>query len=216
MNKIPTVFERDWDGDRSRVLDAPSPGCEWVFAGEGVATRKYDGTCCLILDGLLFRRHEVKLKRVRADRAKRAGQHRDMRLGDVPEGFVKVAENAVPGYEETPELVGWVPVGAGPEDEWHRQAMESLVAYQEFSGAPVLDGTYELVGPKIQGNPESYENHTLVKHSDAEAMEGIVLTFDGIREVLAIHDVEGMVWHHPDGRMAKIKARDFGITRCQR
>ena len=23
--------------------------------------------------------------------------------------------------------------------------------------------------------------------------------------------IEGIVWHHPDGRMAKIKARDFGI-----
>jgi len=26
-------------------------------------------------------------------------------------------------------------------------------------------------------------------------------------------NIEGIVWHHPDGRMAKIKARDFGIKR---
>jgi len=27
-------------------------------------------------------------------------------------------------------------------------------------------------------------------------------------------DVEGIVWHHPDGRMAKLKLRDFGIRRA--
>ena len=56
MKKIPTIFERDWDGDRSRVLDKPSPGCEWVFNSEGVATRKYDGTCAAIINGSLFKR----------------------------------------------------------------------------------------------------------------------------------------------------------------
>ena len=25
-------------------------------------------------------------------------------------------------------------------------------------------------------------------------------------------DIEGIVWHHPDGRMAKIKRRDFGLS----
>jgi hypothetical protein len=39
------------------------------------------------------------------------------------------------------------------------------------------------------------------------------LTFDGIRSTVlalaAIDGCEGVVWHHTDGRMAKIKARDF-------
>ena len=43
MKKIPTMFERDWNGDRSRVVNQVHPGCEWVLAGEGVATRKLDG-----------------------------------------------------------------------------------------------------------------------------------------------------------------------------
>jgi hypothetical protein len=37
--------------------------------------------------------------------------------------------------------------------------------------------------------------------------------FEGLRTWLAENDVEGIVWHHPDGRMAKIKARDFGLKR---
>jgi hypothetical protein len=40
MQKIPTIFERDWNGDRSRVIDKPNPACDWVFRGEGCATRR--------------------------------------------------------------------------------------------------------------------------------------------------------------------------------
>jgi hypothetical protein len=44
MRKIPTLFVRDPD-DRRHVTEQITPGCEWVTAGEGTATRKYDGTC---------------------------------------------------------------------------------------------------------------------------------------------------------------------------
>ncbi|MFF0467058.1 hypothetical protein ACFYPX_06380 [Micromonospora zamorensis] len=36
------------------------------------------------------------------------------------------------------------------------------------------------------------------------------LDHDGLRAWLLAHpDWEGVVWHHPDGRMAKLKRRDF-------
>ena len=48
MRKIPTLYVRDWDGDRRYVLPQVTPGCEWVVVnGEGVATRKFDGTCVM-------------------------------------------------------------------------------------------------------------------------------------------------------------------------
>jgi hypothetical protein len=186
MEKIPTIFERDWDGDRSRVLDQVTPGCEWVFAGEGVATRKLDGTCCMIRDGVLYKRHEVRPGKV------------------IPDGFEHVSGPDA----ETGKVVGWVRVGDGPEDRWHREAWED--AY-----APGLrDGTYELIGPKVQGNPEGLAVHELVPHTVAAlAMLDPERTFDGIRDVLQVAGVEGIVFHHEDGRMAKIKARDFGIRR---
>src|SRR5687768_4156300 len=37
MEKIPTIFDR---GDQFKVVNKPRAGCEWVFAGEGVATEK--------------------------------------------------------------------------------------------------------------------------------------------------------------------------------
>lgn len=183
MKKIPTIFERDWNGDRSRVLDKPHPDCAWVFAGEGIATRKVDGTSCMVRGGRLFKRHAVRLGKAR------------------PVGF-----EAVDHDDETGTLVGWVPVGDGPEDRWHREAFEE---------GDWADGTYELVGPKVQGNPEGYTHHALVFHGDEPAgpIHGIPTSFAELRDCLAANDIEGIVWHHPDGRMAKIKKRDFGLPR---
>lgn len=185
MKKTPTIFARDWLGDRSRVLDSPHPDCGWVFAGEGVPTRKIDGTCCLVKDGVLWKRREVK-----------KGQK-------VPDDFVLSSED-----EETGKTVGWVPVGEGEEDRWHREA---------FAAQPdLVDATYELVGPKIQGNPEGVSAHTLVMHGDGIAgmLDEMPRTFEGLKQYFATHDYEGIVFHHADGRMAKIKARDFGIKRA--
>jgi hypothetical protein len=56
--------------------------------------------------------------------------------------------------------------------------------------------------------------HLLIKHAHALDIDVPELTFDGIRAtVLALAKTdgcEGIVWHHEDGRMVKIKARDFG------
>jgi hypothetical protein len=191
MKKIQTIFERDWDGDRSRVLTQPVAGCEWVFAGEGVATRKYDGTAIAVIEGNVYKRHEV-----------RAGK-------EAPPTFLTA------GYdEETGKHVGWVLAGDGPEDKWLRQA----VPENEVLGFPATsleDGTYELVGPKVQGNPEQYPEHTLVKHLEAETYIVYPRTYENIRDLLSELDIEGFVFHHPDGRMAKIKKRDFGLKRVK-
>ncbi len=181
MRKTPTIFTRDWNGDRSRVIDEPHPDCAWVFAGEGVATRKIDGTCCRVLDGNLWKRRELKKDET------------------MPTGFETAGTDP-----ETGKTVGWVPVGDGPEDRWHREA---------FGGGGLPDGTYELLGPKIQGNPENMDQHVLVAHADCEAYPDVPRDFHALKAWLADQDIEGLVFHHPDGRMAKVKLRDFGLTR---
>lgn len=182
VQKIPTIYERDWDGDRSRVLPQPAQGCEWVFAGEGVATQKYDGTSCMVSRGVLYKRHEVRQDK------------------PTPEDFQEVDDDL-----ETGKKVGWVHVADGPEDKWHRDAWAR-------EGMNLPDGTYELVGPKIQGNPERFSTHALIAHANAEPFI-VPRDYEGMKELLAELDVEGFVFHHPDGRMAKIKSRDFGIKR---
>jgi hypothetical protein len=202
MEKIPTMFVRDWHGDRSRVLNKVTPGCEWVLDGKGVATRKYDGTACMLQDGVLYKRHAV-----RAPAGTSIETHDGEPIGSFfadgvfPERFIPLA---VEGEADAQKVIGWVPVGDGPEDKWHREALSS---YSEFP-----DGTCELVGPKINGNPEGYNQHLLIWHANALRVDA-PRDFAGLAAWFEGRDIEGVVWHHPDGRMAKIKARDFGLRR---
>lgn len=52
MKKIPCLFEREFISSREiKLLDTVTPGCEWVLNGEGIASRKLDGTAVAIIDG---------------------------------------------------------------------------------------------------------------------------------------------------------------------
>lgn len=187
MKKIPTLFERDWDGDRSRVTPQVHKGCEWVLAGEGTATRKLDGSCCMIRDGKLYKRRELK-------------------QGEPTPPLFETAEHD----PETGKTVGWMPCDIGPEDRWHMEAFDGAGGQR----MRLPDGTYELLGPKVQGNPEKRERHVLAAHNDPTlVLADVPLTFDRLKGWMAGRDIEGIVWHHSDGRMAKLKLRDFGLKR---
>lgn len=217
MKKIISLFKRDYEGNR-QVFDEVVPGAEWVLAGEGVATIKYDGTACMVREGRLFKRHDRKLTK-KAYRRKK---------GDP--AFVPAVEDFKPapgGWEAAEEVPnrhtghwpGWLPVGDGPEDKWHRAAAQfderGLVVDLE-------DGTYELIGQKVQGNPYGMQGHALIAHGSARWVDmerGYVrlvaecgLSFEGVRLILKVCEIEGIVWCHPDGRMVKIKRRDFGFN----
>jgi hypothetical protein len=119
---------------------------------------------------------------------------------DIPEGFILV--------EEGPEgsLWGWVPV-AKEDGPW-------LEGFAHL--AHKLPGTYELIGPKIQGNPYqlSYElsGHMLLRHGQTVldfCVEGN--PYLACKKYLEAHGYEGVVFWHDDGRKAKIKRRDFGL-----
>lgn len=182
MQKIPSLFKRNYDTDRL-VYDEVVEGCEWVLTDEGVrATRKWDGTACLVQDGKLFKRYDAK-------KGKRP-----------PPDFLptETAPDPITGH-----WPGWVPVKDRPEDCWHNEAWQD---------SPLPNGTYELCGPHVNGNPEHFRYDALVPHGQ-HLLENFPKTFEEIRGYLATHDIEGIVFWHPDGRMAKIKARDFGIKR---
>lgn len=188
MKKIISLFQRNYEGDRL-VRDEVVPGAEWVLAGEGVATKKWDGTSCLVQGGRLFKRYDVKKGRT------------------PPVGFNPAQEpDPVTGH-----WPGWVPVGDGPEDRWHREA---------FGGGGLTDescgGTYELCGPKVQGNPERLTKHILIRHGLAH-LRDVPRDFEGLRDYFRTHDVEGVVWWRVPGDdecdKVKIKAKDFGVKR---
>lgn len=183
MKKIPTIFIRDMSKQPALVTPEWKAGCEWVRDGEGRATMKLDGTCCMVRAGLMYKRRELK-----------QGQ-------PAPADFEQADFD-----DETGKTVGWVPVRDGPDDKYHREGFDNVIARD--GGIP--DGTYELIGPKIQGNHDSLDKHLLAPHGEI-GMSSTPRTFDELCVFLDQTQVEGIVWHHPDGRMAKIKRRDFGF-----
>jgi hypothetical protein len=189
MRKIPTVFKRDPD-DRAHVLPEVNPGCEWVLAGEGQATRKFDGTCVMLDEnGDWWARREVKPGKA------------------SPANYLPVETDKATG-----KTVGWEPIGQSAFAKHFEQALD----FTRARFAPTPPGTYELIGPKVNGNPEQRQHHELVAHAKAEVSlddrDHDLRSYEAIRELvlgLAMNGWEGLVYHHPDGRMAKIKARDF-------
>jgi hypothetical protein len=195
MKKIPTIFERDAD-DPSRVSHVVNPECQWVLDGEGYATEKIDGTACLIKRGRFYKRSTIK------------------KGGDRPAGFVFAGST-----EEKQQ--GWVPVNGCPDCVWHTEAwgnmINSLGIKAVLSGG--LDGTYELVGPKVRRNPYDLQAHRLWRHGcivipEAEGPR----SFDSLRVLVNTSNrwgqyYEGVVFYNPVTRqMAKIKRRDFGLA----
>jgi hypothetical protein len=189
MRKIPTIFLRDPE-DMRYVTKDPNPECDWVFAGEGVATRQYDGTCVYHdVDGGWWARREVKPGK------------------EAPDNFRRIETD-----ETTGKTVGWEPIPQSPFGKYHAEAVEISEKLTEKS--QWLEGTYELIGPKVNGNPEKVNVHTLIKHEFAPVTDFLDegRTWERIAEAMAFcrtDGIEGIVFHHPDGRMAKIKAKDF-------
>lgn len=183
MQKIISLFQRNYDTDRL-IRDEVTPGAEWVIDGEGIPTRKWDGTCCKVENGELYKRYDAKQGKV------------------PPIGFIPAQEpDPVTGH-----WPGWVKVGLDKEDKWHR---EGFVNSKDKNGY-LPDGTYELVGPKINSNKDQLATHILVPHGYDQFKE-VPRTFKELKEWFKDKNIEGIVWHHADGRMVKIKKKDFGF-----
>ena len=180
MKKISTLFKKD-PNDLGRVINEVNPENQWVFDGEGVATRKFDGTAMAIINGQLYKRYDVKKGKT-------------------------VPEFAIPCQE--PDSI------SGHWPHWilckHEEPADKC-AFEAFSDA-LPDGTYELCGPKINGNKEGLPAHELILHG-IEKIYFKDYSFEGIRKLLDELPIEGIVFHHPDGRMCKIRKSDFGIKR---
>jgi hypothetical protein len=107
---------------------------------------------------------------------------------------------------------GWIPVGEEPDSRWIREAYDNSCVWDdtETLQAPPLDGAYEACGPRIGANAETLSQHVLIRHGD-EVLELPIRSAEAIRHYLEQHPMEGVVFHHPDGRMCKIRRADFGL-----
>ena len=184
MKKIPTLFERVFENHNvKKVLPTVTQGMEWVLNGEGIATVKYDGAACAVIDGELYKRYDAKKGKT------------------PPEGAIPCC----PPDPVTGHWPHWVKCDKEcSSDKWFFTAFE---ASDDRS-----DGTSEAVGKHFNGNPYDYENDVLLKHGTDIIPEGtFTRSFDGIKEYLENTYIEGIVFWKDGAPQCKIKRTDFGF-----
>lgn len=187
MKKIPTLFKRVYEnGKIIDILPEVTEGMEWVLHGRGVATVKWDGSCCAIINGELYKRYDAKNGK-------------------------KPPEGAIPCCDPDP-ITGhwphWVKCDPNnPADKWFIQAYERSMNAKISSD--LLYGTFEAVGPHFNGNPYEYENDKLIRHG--YHVLSVKRSFEGIKNYLADHYIEGIVFWKDGEPQCKIKRKDFGF-----
>ena len=185
MKKITTLFKKD-PNDLSRVLNEVDPNNSWVYDW-GIPTRKYDGTACAIIGGSLYKRYDAK-------------------HGKTP------PEGAIPCQDPDPVSGHWPHwVLCTPHDKHYAEAIVTAVKRNDI----LTNGTYELVGPKVQSNPENFTEHHLVRHGSDILDDLESFDYESIKVYLTENDIEGIVFHDGSGqgRMCKIRKKDFGLKR---
>lgn len=188
MKKIPTLFQRPClaEGDHT-VAPFVTPGFEWVLKGEGVATLKWDGTAVYYDGTRWYKRYDAKKGKV------------------PPEGSIPCQEAPDPVTGHWPH---WTPIIWSDNSDKHiKQAIQNSCYYdlEPYDGV----GTYEAIGPKIQGNPYNIHSHILRKHGEYEIPD-FPRNFGGMDEYFKTHVMEGVVFWKDGEPKCKIKRTDFG------
>lgn len=176
---------------------------------EPTVTAKVDGTAVKAKNGALYAR-----------------QDRDPKRPDkqMPEGWDPVSADPA-------EKVGFRPLN-GSSDKWILDTMKDggvrLIILDKNDGQTRLtyaytvprDGTYELLGPKVQSNLHGLELHALMPHGLIE-----ITNFPDLRSSTALSDIrewfntdpigraiEGVVLHFETGQMFKLHRHHLSLV----
>ena len=93
-----------------------------------------------------------------------------------------------------------------PADRWLLEALYDAQSRDD----KLQNATYEAIGPHFQSNPYALTQDTLVRHGTIE-IELPDRSYDGIREYLRTHAIEGIVFWKDGAPQCKIKRKDFGF-----
>lgn len=210
MKKIPTLFVRDYT--TGYVVPEITPGCEWVMEKTWPVHRKYDGACMGLF---LTVKGEPRINEgVGSDEVKRAEDLDSIWMArrEVKQGHEFPDDFEIEQFDPTTKKTfGWVPIEQSPFYKYFQEAVGRL--------ENKYLGTYELCGPKINGNPEEFKEHRLVHHWSTELISNIHVldihemsveeAYEALKSTLAYMPIEGVVWYGMENGMVKIKRKDF-------
>lgn len=186
MKKMKTLFKRQFENHQIvKCLNEVEPECRWVLNGEGFATEKIDGACCMIQDGKIYRRYDLKKGR-------------------------KLPKGAIPCQEKPDDITGHFPhwLLCTAEDLNSKYFLE---AFERQKNQKLENGTYELIGKHFNANPYGLETDILEKHGK-RVLKDVPRDYEGIKQYLKEHYIEGIVFYRENGQMCKIKRSDFNFS----
>lgn len=189
MKKIPTLFTRIFAGRKIvGITDDITPGCEDAFL-HGDATIKIDGSCCAVIDGVFYKRYDAK-------------QGKKPPIGAIP----CCDPDPITGH-----WPHWVQVDSdNPSDKWFCEAFNNAFAVAlATEKLPLLNGTYEAIGPHFNGNPYALRYDRLERHG-VKKVE-VERTFEAVKAFLENYYIEGLVFWLNGEPVCKIKRTDFGL-----
>lgn len=207
MKKIPVLFEHE----NNFIVPRLNHRAAWVLTEPSIAHRKYDGTC-MLLQRRRFRKDQWFARREIKPRVQ------------IPKDFIECEYD-----QSTGKRFGWIPVSQGSFYSLWKEAVDLRPYDCDFldtRSGEYESGTYELIGPKINNNPEGVKRHRLVPHNRAEQLGDIqALELDLAQTVEQVYaelkrmmyylPVEGVVFKDQKTmtKMAKLRRKDFDYTK---
>ena len=187
MKKIPTLFKKIYNPDgRYMLSEEVTPGMEMILEGYGLATVKWDGTPVYYNGTYWYKRYD------------------NNKLKQVPEGSIPciTAPDPITGHWPF-----WTPVLV--KDKSDKHIVAAIQNYINYGCAQLAPGTYEAIGPGINGNHYNLGVATLKYHGD-RIITDFPRDFQRMGMWLKDHAIEGVVFWLNGKPMCKIKRSDFG------
>ena len=211
MKKIPTLFPKNPNNLRLVI-----PGDLKANLEKVKAFIKYDGRACAIINNKLYTRYDAKL--IKRKRGKLIKLSKDEIMKKIPEGAIQCQEPD----KKSGHWPHWVPCDSKNKDyEYIFEAYENSKELYDLE-----NGTYECIGPKVNGNPHHVTGHFLIPHLKVpienfdekfyERIKNIKKNpeklYDFFKEYFKTFPFEGIVfWDLKKMEpVAKIRKTDFG------
>jgi len=188
MQKIKTIFKRDWSGNRKgKVIPEYIDGFDPEILKDAVATEKLDGTNVRVT----VRNHHV----VRVE--KRRNPTKEQKAMGIEEPWYVDAHEDDPADKWIFEAVRNTDFSNVPDGEWSGEAVGPKI-----QGNPLNLDKHVVV---------------LFTLGQAPVFENVPIDYEGLKEWLPKQKskfgndcgIEGIVWHCKNGEMYKIKVKDF-------
>lgn len=194
MKKIKTLLPKD-PNDLGKVI----PGEPTVEVTHFAI--KIDGTSCLIKDGIPYCRYDVKLFKRKNGQIIKTFTEEELNE-KLPEGAMACQEPDM----KSGHWPHWIPVlASNAEHKYILEGFENLVLK--------VDGTFECIGPKIQGNPHGEEKHIWIHHQAKELIFDVENwrenPYETFKNLFEYFKWEGLVAYNGIDPVAKIRRSDF-------